>query len=259
MKIIAFAQLHNELEKGNLENWFNCVTSICDKIYIYDQNSTDGSRDYYKKFDNVHVIYSETNNFYNEVICKSELLETIKANEKTDDWIFWLDGDTFIEKKGLDKTFMLDYLQRMADQGFDGVRLGHYNLWRSDLYYRLDTGYHCPHMAGVMAFWRLRPTLHFPPVSGLHKRTIPKGIRREVTSNLCLIHRGFATDYQIIKKYTIYKERGQRGVSLERLLDENQTQLEKIDIERMPEWAPKDETRHPSNQKLIRDIYNEQH
>ena len=57
MKIVGFTQLRNELEKGNLENWFKCM-SVCDHIYIFDQNSTDGSLEYYKKFDNVTVIES---------------------------------------------------------------------------------------------------------------------------------------------------------------------------------------------------------
>ena len=50
-KIIAFAQLRNELRKGNLQNWFRQM-EICDYIYIFDQNSDDGSQEYYKKFKN---------------------------------------------------------------------------------------------------------------------------------------------------------------------------------------------------------------
>ena len=33
MKIIAFTQLRNELNKGNLENWFKC-TEPCDYISL---------------------------------------------------------------------------------------------------------------------------------------------------------------------------------------------------------------------------------
>lgn len=77
MKIVGFAQLRNELEKGNLENWFRCMLSICDFIYIFDQNSTDGSLEYYKKIDNVVVIESPTNRFEEEMICKNDLLQKI--------------------------------------------------------------------------------------------------------------------------------------------------------------------------------------
>ena len=70
MKIVGFAQLRNELEKGNLENWFKCMIPICDYIYIYDQNSIDGSLEYYSRFKNTTVISSPTNRFKEEMICK---------------------------------------------------------------------------------------------------------------------------------------------------------------------------------------------
>ena len=54
MKLIGFAQLYNELQKGNLINWFKCM-EICDYIYIFDQNSTDGSREIYSQHDNVMI------------------------------------------------------------------------------------------------------------------------------------------------------------------------------------------------------------
>ena len=57
MKIIGFTQLRNEKEKGNLDNWFKQM-SVCDYIYIFDQNSTDGSQEYYKNFNNTFVIES---------------------------------------------------------------------------------------------------------------------------------------------------------------------------------------------------------
>ena len=69
MKIIGFTQLHNELSKGNLKNWFRSL-EFCDYIYIYDQASTDGSLDYYKTHKNTVVIESPTNDFEREIACK---------------------------------------------------------------------------------------------------------------------------------------------------------------------------------------------
>jgi len=86
-KIVGFSQLHNELELGNLENWFKCM-EVCDEIYIFDQASTDGSRELYKKFDNVHVIESDTNRFEEELICKQELLEKVLIEQPDTEWIF---------------------------------------------------------------------------------------------------------------------------------------------------------------------------
>lgn len=257
MKIVAFGQLHNELKKGNLENWFKCVTSICDKIYIYDQASTDNSQEYYKKFDNTHVIYSEINDFSNETLCKAKLLNLIKEKEQEGDWIFWLDGDTFLERKANNKDYMYKLLYKASKEGCDAIRVGHYNLWRSDIYYRVDSLYHWLHEQGVLAFWKLSSKISFPDSPGLHGFQFPDGITKCTRPGISLIHRGFATDYQIITKYNTYKNRGQSGKDLTRLLNENGLQIKELDLNILPNWAPKDTTRNPFDQKLIREIYNE--
>ena len=91
MKIIGFAQLYDELSNGNLENWFKSMNTICDHIYIYDQASTDGSKEYYKTQPNVTVIESPINDFENELICKQKLLEQIRKDHPDYDWILWLE------------------------------------------------------------------------------------------------------------------------------------------------------------------------
>ena len=40
MKISGFAQMRNEKEKGNLENWFKCMEQVCDNIFIYQGHVT---------------------------------------------------------------------------------------------------------------------------------------------------------------------------------------------------------------------------
>ena len=69
MKIIGFSQLRNELSKGNLENWFQCM-GVCDYIYIFDQASDDGSHDIYAQHDNVVLVQSEENRFHEEILCE---------------------------------------------------------------------------------------------------------------------------------------------------------------------------------------------
>jgi len=98
MKIVGFAQLRNELENGNLKNWFKTM-EFCDSIYIYDQDSTDGSKEYYKKFKNTVVIESPINDFTNEIKCKDILLIKLLKEQPDVDWIIWLDGDTIIDAR----------------------------------------------------------------------------------------------------------------------------------------------------------------
>ena len=53
-----------------------------------------------------------------------------------------------------------------------------------------------------------------------------------------LIHRGFATDYQIIQKFEIYKSFGQDGWELYRLINEEGLVLKKIPYCVLPDWYP---------------------
>jgi glycosyltransferase involved in cell wall biosynthesis len=252
-KIVGFSQLHNELELGNLENWFKSM-EICDEIYIYDQASTDGSKEFYKNFKNVHVIESETNRFEEELLCKQELLEKLLEEQPDTTWIFWMDGDTLLDGR-LDRTLLEEILFGCELQRVDGVALGHYNLWRSDKYHRVDDEYDHFMKAGRMAFWRNNGKLHFNAEQGLHKNQHPLGIKLGTRIPFNLIHKGFADDNQIIKKYDNYKSRGQEGWALDRLLNETTLKVEEVPDIELPVWLSKDK-RDPRNKKKIKEVYN---
>ena len=249
-KVVGFTQLHNELEQGNLENWFRSMFQICDCIYIYDQGSTDGSREIYETYDNVHVIYSETNDFINEITCKAKLLKKAKEEQSDADWFFWMDGDTLVEGQ-LTRPILNQYL---ANVGEDGVKFGHLNLWRSDTWTRLDDGFHGLHTNGVLCMWRNKEDLAFPEQEGLHHAQHPLQVYTSTRAPYSLIHRGFATDESIIRKYNTYKERGQTGWALERLLNEETLKVTKVEGF-LPDWFVPDE-KNPTTKKKLREIYD---
>jgi len=237
MKIIGFSQLRNELSKGNLQNWFKSM-QFCDFIYIYDQNSNDGSKEYYKKFNNTTVIESFTNNFHNEITCKKILLEKLLKEHPDVEWIFWMDGDTILDGRMLKnngKEFKL-ILKKASKENIDAIVMGHLNLWRSDVYYRVDNDYDWLHNNGVKAFWRNNGQIYFPESPGLHQPQYPMGLKKQIRIDRDLIHRGFATDEQIITRYKLYKSKGQTGHSLERLLDEKTLSVVEIDKTQLPDW-----------------------
>jgi hypothetical protein len=178
MKIIGFAQLRNELEQGNL---FNFVESMrgCDEVYVYDQASTDGSAEVYRA-EGYTVYYSEINDHYNEVICKDYLLKRILKEHPDADWIFWLDGDTILDKRLWDRQ-TLETMLSIPDQ-YDHIMPFHYNLWRSDTYFRTDNKFHCLNQ-NVAAFWRVRSTLSFGDDAGLHVRNAPLQLRSRSTTS----------------------------------------------------------------------------
>jgi len=237
MKIIGFAQLRNELSNGNLENWFRCM-SFCDYVYIYDQASDDGSLEYYKKQDNVVVVESPVNDFEREISCKEILLKKVLDEHPDTDWIFWIDGDTILDGRLLqdDGKEVFEVLKWGSDNLVDSFILGHYNLWRSDVYYRVDSDYDWFHRNGRRVFWRNNGKLQFVDNGGLHQPQFPRGLEKQVRINRDLIHRGFATDEQIMNRYNLYKSKGQSGPSLERLIDEEKLAVKKIENIILPTW-----------------------
>lgn len=257
-KIIAFTQLRNELEKGNLENWFRQL-EICDYIYVYDQNSTDGSLEYYEKFDKLTVIKSDKNRFDEELICKQELLDKLLTEHPDVDWILWVDGDTLIDGRLLNNNG--EELIRLCNHGtkirVDGFLFEHYNLWRSDTHYRVDDQYHG--LSGnLLALWRNNGKLKYNTHSGLHGAQYPTGLNKLLQVPFGFVHRGFATDYQIMTKYDVYKARGQNGWALERLLNEDGLKTVRIPLEYLPSWFELTDDTDPSTKERIREIYNKQ-
>ena len=243
MRIIGFAQLHNELRKQNLISWFLCMSKICDKIYIYDQGSDDSSREVYERF-NATVIYSPENRFYEEMKCKKELLNLILKNEEDFDWIFWMDGDEVVENKLLENDCKLFKELCEESSGQDSVSFGHYNLWRSDKYYRIDDSYDWLDQNGVVRLWRNNGKLEFADEVGLHTPQYPSSISTIYRCQYSLIHRGFSTDFQIIERYLIYKSQGQSGWALNRLINEKGLKVKKIDDSQIPEFVQNSNT-HP--------------
>ncbi len=258
MKIIGFTQLRNELSKGNLENWLRQMFEICEYIYVYDQNSDDGSKEIYKKYKNLVVVESPINDFKNEIICKGILLDKLLLEQPDTDFILWLDGDSLLDANLTNNNnklinFVLEYA---VTNNIDGIMLEHYNLWRSDIHYRVDNSYHALSQ-GVCAIWRNNGNLKYSSINGLHKPQYPSGINRVYKIPYGIIHRGFATDYQIITKYEVYKAHGQNGWALDRLLDESTLDVLEINRSVLPTWFELTDVVDPRTKKKIIEIYNE--
>lgn len=259
MKIIGFSQLRNELSKGNLENWFKQM-DVCDYIYIFDQNSDDGSLEYYKQFENTIVIESPTNRFKEELICKQELLNKLLNDHPDVDWILWLDGDLLLDGRLIKNNG--EKLKELCELGekhkIDGYYFDHYNLWRSDVHYRVDDMYHSL-SGGWCPLWRNNGNLKFNATPGLHQRQFPHSLLNIRHTPYGVVHRGFATDYQIMTKYDVYKANGQNGWELERLLNEQTLTVNKLDMELLPDWFKITDDTNPIDKEKIREIYNKTH
>jgi hypothetical protein len=260
IKIVGFSQLRNELSKGNLHNWLKQMFEICEYVYIYDQNSDDGSREVYKDYPNLIVIESDTNDFNKEIVCKSILLKKLLSEQPDTNFILWLDGDSLLERSFTDNNneLLISICRHATKHEIDGILLSHYNLWRSDIHYRIDNSYHSL-SSGVCAIWRNNGNLSFEMINGLHKPQYPNGINKTMKINFGIIHRGFATDYQIMTKYNVYKSNGQNGWALDRLLDEETLQVNKLDKNMLPEWFNITDEKEPNLKERIIEIYRKTH
>ncbi len=257
MKIIGFGQLRNEIERGNLKNWFDSMDEFCDYIYIYDQNSDDGSKEFYKQYDNCVVIESPLNDFENELKCKQTLLNKIREDHSDCDWILWMDGDTLMDGR-LDRGSME---KLVSSSKSDGINFGHLNLWRSDTYYRIDNSFHSLNNTGVTALWKNEPYLNFDNKSGVHKGNKPLGFKNIERCQYDLIHRGFATDKQIIDRLESWKHHnpkswngGRAGITKHwnRFFDESTLSLTRMNNEILPKWFNlTDDTDSRTKKKLI--------
>jgi len=256
MKVIGFTQHRNELSKGNLHNWLRCV-DMCEKIYIYDQSSDDGSLDILRTNPKCVVIESSTNDFANENICKKQLLEKLLRENPDVDWIFWMDCDYLLSNNVLANNFagffrMIDEAER---DGTEAIAFGHYNLWRSDTFYRVDDNFHASHGHGRISLWKNNGKLEFDPQPGLHKSPLPIGLGKSKRMNCDLVHRGFSTDYQIITKYNVYKSFGQSGWELDRLINERGLDVRPLPVGTLPDWfIPFADTEDPRKKQPIKQL-----
>lgn len=238
------------------------MNACCDYIYIYDQASTDGSKEFYKNYTKTVVIESETNDFMHERRCKDDLLKKLREEHPDCDWVLQADGDIIIDGRLIKNNG--NRLREICDItpvecGF--ISVGHLNLWRSDIHYRVDSQYHCINEGGIICLWRFNKDLHFPRVGGLHGSPTPIGITGvEHRHQYYYIHRGFATDERVMAQYDMYYSHGQRGWDLERLMHEdNNLDLRVVPEEVLPEWFEIKDTVPATEKERIRSIYQRSH
>lgn len=257
MKIIGFSQLRNELSKGNLENWFKSM-EMCEYIYIFDQASDDGSHDVYAQHDNVVVIQSKENLFRQEILCKKELLEKLLLDHPDADWIFWMDGDTVLDQRLLNDNYAMlkDVLQTSTDSGADAIKFGHYNLWRSNRHYRVDSSYHSLDQFGVVPFWKNNGRLNFSALGGLHNAQYPNGMSIVAElKHFKMMHYGFSTDKQIIDRYNLYKGLGQSGWDLDRLICERDLTVQEVEQDILPAFIDYN-TPDPTTLRTLKELHD---
>jgi hypothetical protein len=221
MRISAFLQLYNELSNGHLRRCLDNCRRWADAIYIYDDCSTDGSRDVYPEYTPANrVILGESRDFNAEIFHKQQLLDLVKLEGITD-WIVWIDGDAVFDSYYTEN--MRHLLEDIESAGADCGDCGHLNLWRHPAWHRLDSGFND---LRPVCFWKMSDKLHYRPRSGLHRQQFPAGMGKPVRMPFSMLHYGFASREGIVRKYRTYKSLG--AANVDRLADETTLELAKV-------------------------------
>lgn len=232
MVIVCIMQVYNEVDSGNLKQFFKHHFGLFDHVIVFDDGSTDGTHKYCLE-KNAHVIRAESNDFKAEVFHKKRLIEV--ADKFNPDFIVSLDADEILSNSREDLEIIC---QSMANDNVDGFKVNFINLWRSNTFIRTDSLFNelkpvriWKHCSGATPFNSLK--------KGLHQRLYPDYIKTvSFNENVIVIHTGFTTKDKVLDKFVRYRSLGQKGFELLRFVDETNLSLEKVNPSLLPsDWA----------------------
>lgn len=229
MKIAAFLKLRNESENGHLIRCLENCKKWSNEIFIYDDFSTDDSKEIYLNYTyRENIIFGEKNDFSNELFQKQKLLDLINS-KYIPDWIGWNDGDAIYDY--LLTNEMEKIIEKLEMDNYDSLLIHYFNLWRSEVYYRTDNKFNG---LDVKCLWKNK-NLSYNTEKGLHKLQHPNGLERTCTTlSLSNIHYGFYSEIDIVRKYLTYKGFGQKRWALDRFFDESKLSLIKLPKSKYP-------------------------
>lgn len=125
MKIHAHILAYNE--EKLLPFTLDYYSSFCEKIFMYDNMSTDGSDDIYKKYPKVQVIKWESNNEINELnYCKIKST-SYKDLSRDADWVISCDCDEYIYHPNL-----IEKLKEYDEMGINLPKTNGYEMFSEE-------------------------------------------------------------------------------------------------------------------------------
>jgi len=225
-RIFGFLIIRNEIESGHLERFLKWNRELFDFLLVYDDASDDGTAEIIEPYCDV-IVRGKFPLFGSEIQNRQILLEKSEHLFTNDDFILWLDADEVIYAS---KTQLLEVCDELLRMNYDGARLPHINLWRSEAYYRVDDHYDNLY---PIRLWRWRDNLKFIVVQGLHNQLHPEGMRAIASLAMpAVVHYGFASGNLLVHKYAMYRAHGQRGKALHRLVSETGLETRPIAVRR---------------------------
>lgn len=223
MIITLLLQAYNEQNSGHLQRFVDWNGDLFDNSVVLDDQSNDGTRALLEEnFD--LVLETKCRSFKSELFNKQHMLEQAKSNFPNTDWFLWLDADELLLMSRSELDSMISSAQKV---GFDSISLPLTNLWKSESYYRVDS--HFDSLINIR-LWKNTNFLYYDPRPGLHQPLHPSGLKNCLHEDkFTVLHFGFSSFDLIVNKFANYRELGQRGNSLWRLVDESTLEVQSIE------------------------------
>lgn len=206
-KIVCMTQVYNENtlrgwdSKTNIRRFMEEVSKYCDALVIFDDGSTDGTRDVICELSGEIEMQIPSNTFNTPEYENYHRIRSLQHCARLDaDWILCLDPDEIFESRvSLEK---IKALCESVDETVDSIAFLNRHLWRTDRYVRVD-GY-WGHPTGPRLF-RYSDKLDYDITPGLRRALAPEGLNHTVQCAYKIIHYGYSTDEAILSKFNRYK------------------------------------------------------
>jgi glycosyltransferase involved in cell wall biosynthesis len=214
MKVTLIAVCRNEAATGHIEKFLKWNVPLFDHILVYDDASNDGTVNLLKRA-GINVLENEVSMFRNELLIREKLLAEAKVRFPETDWFMILDLDEILT---CEKADLIELIEQAEVKKCTGVSFKLVNLWKSEEYFRTDEYFN---KVEKIHLWKNVPAMYFSGESGLHRELHPISIKAiYAQDSIRILHLGFSTREKIVRKFLTYKNLGQEGRSLWRLIDE---------------------------------------
>jgi len=212
----------NEANSEYFKEYLDYNVKLFDHHIAYDDCSTDDTSRILESY-GFKILNSDFSQFRNELLIRQNLVRIAKKSFPNTNWFVILDIDEVL----LSSRQELEELLRRADElSCQGVAFNLINLWKSKVDFRIDEYFD---LVEKVHAWKNLEVLTFSSGTGLHLDLHPVNIKKIMKQKrIRILHLGFYSRNLIVKKFLTYKNLGQRGRMLWRLIDERQLETNRL-------------------------------
>lgn len=195
MTIYAMMRIKDEARW--IERVIQAMLPVCEKIFVFDDHSSDGTPEICRSFEKVIFLPSPFEETLDEVRDKNYLVGELEKTAQRGDWILSIDGDEEIYPGDQES------IRRLArGDGPNAYRFRILYLWDRPDQIRVDRWYS---EYARPSFFRLSPGIRFGSKwgGGFHCGNVPS-TKSLAPSNVRLLHYGYMYREDRIRKYNWY-------------------------------------------------------